>query len=59
LSYTIEFKPSVRGDVAKLPRELLERIDKKILGLAQNPHPTGSKKLTGSDGLYRVRVGDY
>lgn len=28
-------------------------------GLAENPRPIGSEKLTGSEDLHRIRVGDY
>ena len=27
--------------------------------MAENPFPSGIKKLEGEDGLYRLRVGDY
>jgi mRNA interferase RelE/StbE len=37
----------------------LKRIDAKILALATNPHPPGSKKLQGADNLLRIRVGDH
>jgi mRNA interferase RelE/StbE len=29
------------------------------LELREDPRPPGSKKLTNSDGLWRVRVGNY
>lgn len=34
-------------------------MDVAILALAATPRPTGAKKLRGSRGLYRIRVGDY
>lgn len=37
----------------------MARIATKIDGLAEQPRPTGSKKLRGADDLWRVRVGDY
>jgi len=43
----------------RLPRDLLQRIDQTILGLATNPRPLGCKKLVGHDNLYRVRVGHW
>lgn len=42
-------------------RQLLERIDRAIQKLAQDPRPPGSKKLVGRrfNNLYRSRVGDW
>ena len=34
-------------------------MDAAIGALAEEPRPTGSKKLRGAEGLYRIRVGDY
>jgi mRNA interferase RelE/StbE len=35
------------------------RIGARIDSLSKNPRPSGSEKLQGADGLYRVRQGDY
>jgi mRNA interferase RelE/StbE len=47
--------------LARLPRNLLERVDAEIHALAVDPFPPGHKKLSGTrhDNLYRVRVGDW
>jgi mRNA interferase RelE/StbE len=45
--------------LSRLPREILRRVDAKILALADEPHPPGSIKLQGANDVYRVRVGDY
>jgi mRNA interferase RelE/StbE len=37
----------------------MRRLDAAIVGLADNQHPPGSKKLKGAEGLYRIRVGDF
>ena len=42
-----------------LPREVLVRVDRAILALADAPRPSGSKKLKGSESTYRIRMGDY
>jgi len=36
----------------------LRRVTERIRGLAQNPRPSGSEKLSGQD-RYRIRQGDY
>lgn len=59
MPYAIEFRPSARRDLKDLPREILQRISRKIDSLADNPRPPGVEKLSGSEDSYRVRVGDY
>lgn len=43
----------------RLDGDTLERIRQAIRGLASEPRPSGYKKLTGYENLYRVRVGDW
>ena len=38
---------------------MLRRVDARILALAEDPRPPGAKRLAGSEGLHRIRVGDY
>jgi mRNA interferase RelE/StbE len=43
-----------------LPTPIQLRIKKAILILADNPRPTGVKKMSGRlDGIWRIRVGDW
>ena len=35
------------------------RLFKGLRSLETNPRPLGSRKLQGTDELYRVRIGDY
>jgi len=35
------------------------RIDRKILALADDPRPTGCKKLRGYKDQWRIRAGDW
>ena len=58
-SYKIIFKPSVEKDLRSLPQSLLTRIFEHIEGLKSDPFPRQSKKLSGAEQLYRVRIGDY
>ena len=57
-SFRIEFAASVRKDFRKIPSNDAGRILKAIDGLAADPRPPQSKKLTGAE-LYRIRVGVY
>ena len=58
-SYSIVYKPSVEKDLRSLPRSTVMRVTKQIDALRDDPVSRHSVKLTGSRGLYRIRVGDY
>jgi len=57
--YTITFKASVEKDFRKLPTERVSHILEVIEGLSDDPIPRAARKVYGTEGLYRVRVGDY
>ncbi len=46
-------------DLKKLEISLFTKITTKIKELADNPHPQGSRKITGSQNDWRLRSGDY
>ena len=56
--YSIEFAHSVQKDLRKIERTHVPRLLTVIEGLADEPRPPGSKKLTGEE-LFRLRVGNY
>lgn len=58
MPYAIHLKRSAEKELAGLPREVHQRIIKRLLALKANPHPPGAKKLGGGE-RYRIRVGDY
>ncbi|AFZ34132.1 addiction module toxin, RelE/StbE family [Stanieria cyanosphaera PCC 7437] len=58
-SYKIEWKQSAKKELKKLDKQIIFRILQAIEDLADNPYSSGSKKLIGSDSIYRIRVGDY
>jgi mRNA interferase RelE/StbE len=43
----------------KLSSQLITQIRAKIRALAMNPHPRGSRKISGSARDWRLRVGNY
>ncbi len=53
------FVPRRAGTFDTLPSDVRERIETVIDRLAENLRPAGSKKLTGLENEWRVRVGDY
>ncbi len=57
-SYKIGFRASAEKELRKLPSVELARLIERISGLAENPRPPGSHKLSGEK-KYRLRQGDY
>ncbi len=59
MAYRVEFKPSARRQLRKLPLDAQARIVARAEALAHDPRPQGVEHLAGGDDLYRIRVGDY
>ncbi len=57
-AYRIYFKKSAEKDLARLPKDELTMVIKRIEKLALNPRAAGCEKLTG-DERYRLRQGRY
>jgi mRNA interferase RelE/StbE len=57
--YHITVKASVEKDIRKIPTDITARIFEHIESLLADPFPKDSRKLTGAEHLYRIRVGDY
>lgn len=56
--YTIFLTKTAQKQLDKLPDNVSESLLVVIQSLAENPRPSGCKKLKGREG-YRVRKGDY
>jgi len=57
--YRVVLSKSAEKELSKLPPRAVEKIVPALQSLANNPRPTGCKKLKGFDDLWRIRVGDY
>ncbi|MEK9137437.1 MAG: type II toxin-antitoxin system RelE/ParE family toxin [Bacteroidota bacterium] len=57
--YQITFARTARKELESLSAALVERMIKKIDGLAMEPRPRGCRKLSGEENLWRIREGDY
>jgi len=55
----IEITRSAEKRLRTLPRDDQKRLAKAMLELAEEPRPRGSRKLSGYDDVFRVRVGSY
>ena len=58
MTYKLYIRRKAQKQLAKLPLNDYKKVKQTILGLANNPRPPGSKKLTARDG-WRVRQGNY
>ena len=56
--YKIDISRPAQKQLDKLPDDIAERLIEAIYDLADNPRPTGCKKLKGRNG-YRIREGNY
>lgn len=59
MTYQVEYSRQSTKQISALPDSIQSRIKLKIAALADDPRPSGVKKLTGYDDLYRVKVGNY
>lgn len=59
VSYKIEWKKSAIKELKNLQKEDIPKIIRSVENLGSNPFPVGSKKLSGSENTYRIRIGVY
>lgn len=58
--YEVEFTEGALNDLAKLSKEISQRILKKTRWLAENFEALSHEPLTNQwQGMYKLRVGDY
>lgn len=57
--YALEIKHSAQRELDAFDNALFARVDRRILALADDPRPSGCKKLRGYKNQWRIRVGDW
>ena len=57
--YEVYLERTAERDLRKLTSQVFRRIMPHIVALAQNPRPSGCRKLVGSDNDWRIRIGEY
>lgn len=57
--YKIEISRSAEKQIEAMPHRDRLRVIETIQALASEPHPAGSKKLSGYRDVFRVRTGNY
>jgi mRNA interferase RelE/StbE len=58
-SFRIEFARSATKELRGIDRIWIPKILSAIESLAEDPRPSGCKKLAGAEHTYRIRIGDY
>ena len=58
-SFSLEVEDSVYRDLKKVAPAFVAIIIQRIAALAEDPFPRQSRKLTGREAVYRLRIGDY
>jgi mRNA interferase RelE/StbE len=59
MAYRVLFVSRAERGFKRLSADVQDKIISEINSLIENPRPAGAVKLTGSDNLFRVRIGDY
>ena len=57
--YRIEISRTAEKRLKKLRQEDQRRMVKAMVSLGDDPYPKGSRKLTGYDDVFRIRVGEF
>ena len=59
MSYIVQFTPAAARRLGRLDAPVRRRVASAIDDLMKNPRPSGVKKLSGPEDLWRIRAGDY
>jgi mRNA interferase RelE/StbE len=59
MKYSLEFRPAALKSLRRLPRKDLQRIKKKIDGLAEDLPDPSTTKMQGPNSFHNSRSGDY
>ena len=57
--YQVVVERSAEKDLKRLSAGIRARVAIALRALAENPRPSGSRRLAGTKHDWRVRVGDY
>ena len=57
--HEVVLEGAAQRELKRLSAEEFAPVIGRIRGLAVNPRPSGSRKLTGSKSDWRLRIGDY
>lgn len=59
MKYLVQLTRTAEKQLKRLPKQIQTKVAAVLLSLQIDPWPYGSKKLSGFDSTFRIRVGDY
>jgi mRNA interferase RelE/StbE len=59
MSYKVIIKKSAKKEIATLPKNVIKRVLMKVKQLADEPRPSGCRKIVGTENTWCIRVGNY
>ncbi len=59
MKYTVHLTRTAEKQLKKLHKQIQTKVAAVLLSLQIDPWPYGSKKLSGMESTFRIRVGDY
>ena len=57
--YELEITRTAEKQLRRLDKEDRQRVVRAMLALAEDPWPRGSRKLSGYEDVFRIRVGRH
>ena len=57
--YKIIWKGSTEKDLRKIDKKYISKIIETVESFSANPFPARVRKLSGTESIYRIRVGSY
>ena len=57
--YSVQIEKPAWDELMAIPEQMRDRLFTALEGLEMEPRPARVTKLSGSENLYRIRVGDY
>ena len=57
--YQVVIERRAEKDLVRLSPQIHRRVSESIGALADDPRPSGCRKLVGGDNDWRIRMGDY
>ena len=57
--YKLSITNRAEKDLKRLERAMKNRVVTAMLSLAEEPRPTGCRKIQSEEGVWRIRIGDW
>ena len=57
--YKVIWKDSTEKDLRKIDPKFISKIIEEVESISVNPYPPKVRKLSGTESIYRIRIGAY